>query len=215
MLVRAVKPTRHHGVLAAPPRTRAGSVPTAATAGFASSRQCLPPLYSRPSSLPALTLARVTRTPARQRERGAGAVMSLTPWEDQILDSIKDRISRSDPRLAALLAIFTKLAADEQMPLGENIRVTPRAFRRPGRRRRRRVRRMVRAPVSRARHRFGDQRLALALWLVISVALVATALLLNRGAQGAGCTPASAFACASPSSTHSPQTTASSHGSPG
>lgn len=145
--------------------------------------------------------------------------MSLTPWEDQILDSIKDRISKSDPGLAARLAIFTKLAADEQMPLRENIQVPRRAFRRPGRRWQRRLQRMVRAPVSRARHRFGYQRLGLVLWLVVSIALVTTALLLNPGAHGAGCTLASAVACANPapapSSPHPTQTVASSHGPPG
>ena len=138
--------------------------------------------------------------------------MSLAPWEEQILDSIRDRISRSDPGLAALLAIFTKLAADEDMPLREDIRVPRRAPRRPGRKRRWRLRRVFGMPVSRARHLFGYQRLALALWLVISIALITTALLLNRGDRGAGCMPALAVACATPapaqSSPDSPQKTA-------
>jgi hypothetical protein len=48
-------------------------------------------------------------------------VMSLSPWEEQILDSIKDRITRSDPGLAALLDTFTTLVVEEDMPPRENI----------------------------------------------------------------------------------------------
>ena len=137
--------------------------------------------------------------------------MSLTPREELILDSIKDRISRSDPGLAALLAIFTKLAADEDMPLREDIRIPRQAPRRPSRKRWWRLKRLFGTPVSRARQRFGYQRLALALWLVISIALITTALLLNRGNPGAGCMPALTVACATPapaqSSPNSPQKT--------
>jgi hypothetical protein len=137
--------------------------------------------------------------------------MSLTPREEQILDSIKDRISRSDPGLASLLAIFTKLAVDEDMPLREDIRIPRRAPRRPGRKRWWRLRRVFGTPVGRACQRFGYQRLALALWLVISIALITTALLLNRSNSGAGCMPALTVACATPapaqSSPDSPQTT--------
>ena len=42
--------------------------------------------------------------------------MSLSTWERQALDSIKDGLAGSDPELATLLTTFTRLAADEEMP---------------------------------------------------------------------------------------------------
>ena len=42
--------------------------------------------------------------------------MSLSPWEQHALDSIKDRLASSDPTLVARLTIFTRLASDEEMP---------------------------------------------------------------------------------------------------
>jgi hypothetical protein len=44
--------------------------------------------------------------------------MSLSTWEQQALDSIKDGLAGSDPELTALLTTFTLLAADEEMPAG-------------------------------------------------------------------------------------------------
>ena len=49
--------------------------------------------------------------------------MSLSAWEQQALDSIKDGLASSDPTLAARLAIFTRLASDEEMPAREKIQV--------------------------------------------------------------------------------------------
>jgi hypothetical protein len=43
-------------------------------------------------------------------------VMSLSPHEQQELKSIEDRLSGSDPKLASLLATFTRLTAGETMP---------------------------------------------------------------------------------------------------
>ena len=42
--------------------------------------------------------------------------MSLSAWEQQALDSIKDGLAGSDPTLVARLTIFTRLASDEEMP---------------------------------------------------------------------------------------------------
>ena len=42
--------------------------------------------------------------------------MSLSPWEQHSLDSIKDGLAGSDPGLAALMATFTRLASGEEMP---------------------------------------------------------------------------------------------------
>ena len=47
--------------------------------------------------------------------------MSLSPWGQHALDSIKDRLASSDPTLVARLTIFTRLASDEEMPAREKI----------------------------------------------------------------------------------------------
>ena len=45
--------------------------------------------------------------------------MSPDAWEQRSLDSIGDGLAGSDPRLAALLAAFTRLASGEEMPVRE------------------------------------------------------------------------------------------------
>ena len=51
--------------------------------------------------------------------------MSLSAWEQHVLDSIKDRLATSDPTLVARLAIFTQLASDEEMQAREKIQAGP------------------------------------------------------------------------------------------
>ena len=46
-------------------------------------------------------------------------MMSLNQLETQALGSIADRLAGSDPRLAPMLNIFSRLAANEEMPVGE------------------------------------------------------------------------------------------------
>jgi hypothetical protein len=100
--------------------------------------------------------------------------MSLSSWEQQALDAIRDGLASSDPPLVARLTIFTRLASDEEMPAREKI---PAGSRRAIQRSRFEVRRV-------------DQRLGLQgamlllLWLVTSVALITVALANNRGSQG-------------------------------
>jgi len=50
-------------------------------------------------------------------------MMSLTERESQALGSIADGLAGSDPRLASMLNIFSRLAAGEQMPAREQIRI--------------------------------------------------------------------------------------------
>ena len=50
-------------------------------------------------------------------------MMSLTEPETQALGSIADGLAGSDPRLASMLTIFSRLAAGEEMPAREKIRV--------------------------------------------------------------------------------------------
>lgn len=48
--------------------------------------------------------------------------MSLNAHDQRELDAIEHELSGSDPKLALLLATFTRLAADEEMPVREGIR---------------------------------------------------------------------------------------------
>ena len=50
-------------------------------------------------------------------------MMSLNEPQRQALGSIEDGLAGSDPRLASMLNIFSRLAADEEMPVREKIRV--------------------------------------------------------------------------------------------
>src|SRR5215472_3289264 len=50
-------------------------------------------------------------------------MMSLTEPETQALGAIADGLAGADPRLASMLAIFTRLAAGEDMPVREKTRV--------------------------------------------------------------------------------------------
>ena len=56
--------------------------------------------------------------------------MSLSAWEQQAMDSIKEGLAGSDPMLVARLAIFTRLASSEEMPPRERIQAGSRAVRR-------------------------------------------------------------------------------------
>jgi hypothetical protein len=114
--------------------------------------------------------------------------MSLSALEQQALDSIEDSLASSDPTLVARLTIFTRLAHGEEMPAGEKIHVSSRRaaqLSRPG-------------PVHTGR---GDQRLGLRqvvpplLWLVTTVALIAVALVYNRGGSQGTCTSSWATFC--------------------
>ena len=91
--------------------------------------------------------------------------MSLSAWEQQALDSIKDGLASSDPTLVARLTIFTRLASGEEMPAREKIHAGSR----------RAVRRSRPEPLHthRADQRLGLlQAVPLLLWLVTTVALI-------------------------------------------
>jgi hypothetical protein len=65
-------------------------------------------------------------------------VMSPTGWEHRALDSIQSALGHTDPKLATLLATFSRLASGERMPAHEKVR-SP--LRHPQHRRRSRPRR--------------------------------------------------------------------------
>jgi hypothetical protein len=98
--------------------------------------------------------------------------MSPAGWEHHALDSIQGALGHTDPRLASLLATFSRLASSEAMPTHEKLR-SP--LRHPPHRRRSRLRR-VKAP---HRHR-SLQRAAVLTWLLTSIAMITVAVLLSR-----------------------------------
>jgi len=117
--------------------------------------------------------------------------MSLSPREQHTLESIKEALAGSE--LAALLATFTRLVSGEEMPAREPVRAReqhPRRARQPRRPGRARKRRPGREKMRRHAHgvylRLGFHRVALLLWLVITAALITTAVAFNRSSQD-GC----------------------------
>jgi len=127
-------------------------------------------------------------------------MMSLTEPETHALGTIAHGLAGSDPRLASMLTIFSRLAAGEEMPARDKTRARRRrpAAHRP-RRARRRPRRATVFPHPRRRYpRLGRQQAMLALWAVIAAALLAVALALNTSGPKT-CIRSIGTACPSPS----------------
>src|SRR5215469_14012280 len=101
-------------------------------------------------------------------------IMSLTELDRQALGSIADGLAGSDPRLASMLTIFSRLAAGEEMPVREKTRVRRgRLAAHHPRRARRYPRRGIAFPQPRRRYAWlGWQPARLLLWAVISAALL-------------------------------------------
>jgi hypothetical protein len=132
-----------------------------------------------------------------------GPAMSLSAWEQQALNSIKDGLAGSDPELATLLATFTELASGEEMPARENIRGTPHwAIRRPRPKRRRYRGRNLAAGV----RRFLRLRYALVLCLLVVAALISIAITHSRGGGHVSCQEFWPTSCAHPTPASSPAT---------
>ena len=75
--------------------------------------------------------------------------MSLSAWEQDALDSIKHGLADSDPELVAQLAMFTRLASGEDMPVREKIQAVKRRVARRRRRMYQRLHETVAAQVMR------------------------------------------------------------------
>jgi hypothetical protein len=116
-----------------------------------------------------------------------GSVTSLSTWEQQALDSIKDDLASGDPALVARLTIFTRLASGEEMPTREKFQA--------GSRRAVRRSRPVPRPTRRPYQHLGLQRAVMLLWLVITVALIATALASSQGGSQGTCARSWATSC--------------------
>jgi hypothetical protein len=121
-----------------------------------------------------------------------GPVTSLSAWEQQVLNSIKDGLASSDPTLVARLAIFTRLASGEEMPAREKIRVGSR--------------RTVLRSGPQPQHTRRQQTVPPLLWLVTTVALIVVALVCNRGGSPGTCTGSWGTSCTgATSAAHSAQ----------
>ena len=99
--------------------------------------------------------------------------MSPAGWEHQALNSIQSALGHTDPKLASLLAGFSRLASSEEMPAHERVRSPLRhpPYRRSHRRRRGKA----------LDHGRGLQRTAVLIWLVTSVTLITVAVILSNG----------------------------------
>ena len=114
--------------------------------------------------------------------------MSLTVREQQALEGLASRLARSDPVLAAKLAIFTQLTSGEAMPVRESTRLARGHVRESTR--------LARGP-RRLFQRLGLRGVAALLWLAIAVALIAVAVAVNGGAKSNGaCTTSWPVVCA-------------------
>ena len=103
--------------------------------------------------------------------------MSPAGWEGQALDYIQSVLGHTDPKLALLLAGFSRLASSEEMPAHERVR-SP--LRHPPHRRRSR-RRRAKAPY----HGRGPRRAAVLTWLLTSVTLITVAVILSNSGPAA------------------------------
>lgn len=115
--------------------------------------------------------------------------MSISEREQQTLASIADGLARSAPKLAAMLAIFTRLTADEKMPVRRPVRRAARVMRTtagpaapppgPGR-------------AGRRGHGRGARQWV---WLAVAVALLALFVTMSRGTGARTCPALRAAAC--------------------
>src|SRR5215472_17973357 len=121
-------------------------------------------------------------------------VMSLTPKEQQALASIEDGLVGSDPKLASLLATFARLASGEDMPVREKIRAIRHRATRPPHGNQSQCRGNARRDARSLRLRWPQTMLLL--WLAVTIALVAVAMILNRDSRNGQCTESWPMVCA-------------------
>jgi UDP-N-acetylmuramyl pentapeptide phosphotransferase/UDP-N-acetylglucosamine-1-phosphate transferase len=104
-------------------------------------------------------------------------VMSPAGWEHQALESIQSALGHTDPKLASLLATFTRLTSSEDMPAHEK---APSSLRHLPYRRRSRPHR------ARPPHHHRSRQLAVILtWIITSIAMITVAVILSRGGPAA------------------------------
>jgi hypothetical protein len=118
----------------------------------------------------------------------------MSERERQALGSIEDGLAGSDPALASMLRIFSRLTSCEAMPAREKIQVRRRAAYSPRRARRRPHHGTSLRRAHQLYPRLGWQQAMLLVWAVVSAGLIAIALVLNAGGHRA-CTPLIGTVC--------------------
>jgi hypothetical protein len=121
------------------------------------------------------------------------ALMSLSAQEQQALGFMAEGLADSAPELASLLATFARLTSGEEMPVHEKILV---------------ARRRETHGARRLYHCLGFPRAAPLLWLLITVTVVAVALVIGNSAGQGACATSWAAICTSPAPAHSSHPTA-------
>ena len=111
--------------------------------------------------------------------------MSISEREQETLDSIGDGLVRSAPKLASMLAIFSRLTADEQMPVREQVR---------------RAARGLGSSAAAAAGLMSPGRVRLGhvgrwLWCVVAVALLALTLAMSHRTASSACTVSATATC--------------------
>jgi hypothetical protein len=135
--------------------------------------------------------------------------MGQSAREQQALDSIKDWLARSDPRLVALLTTFTRLASHEEMPARDPIRAgSAGATGCPCGRRRCPHRARALGPVGRMCLRLGVQHALIAVWMLITGGLITLGVVLGHGGGQGAYAPLWAVSGAASTSVHGPRPTA-------
>lgn len=130
--------------------------------------------------------------------------MSLSAREQQALDTIHKDLAKSDPQLMAMLATFTQLVSNEDMPARETIRQSSwHAIRRSWRFRRHGPRSAANRRICSPPQRLGFRRTVLVVYLLITAGLIVTGVILSRVSSHRDCPSLWAVPCASPVPVHS------------
>ena len=130
--------------------------------------------------------------------------MSLSAREQRALDSIHEQLARSDPQLTVILAAFTRLVSNEDMPTRETIRQSPwRAIAGSWRRRRDGPRSAASRWTRTPRRRLSFTQAVLVVYLLITAGLIVAGVVLGPGSSHSGCPSLLAMPCTSPVFAHS------------
>lgn len=130
--------------------------------------------------------------------------MSLSAREQRALDSIREELAKSDRQLTAILAAFTRLVSNEDMPTRETIHQSPwRAIGGSWRRRREGPRSAANYWARPPRRRLSFTQAVLVVYLLITAGLIVAGVVLGPGTSHSACPPLLAMTCASPVSAHS------------
>jgi hypothetical protein len=130
--------------------------------------------------------------------------MSLSVRERQVLDSIREGLAGSDPQLVARLGTFNRLVSGEAMPVREKIRAgswQPTCY--SDRETRHSLRLEAGRPARWVYQHLSPGGAALLLWLLITISVIAVALVLSHSGSQSTCTQPLAAVCSGSSPAHS------------